>query len=119
MSRNCIPASKQIVRIKSANISVDNVDIAVAEEAESFDFAVVNLPETRSQIAELVRIRRIEMNAKPFPHKHLVVVETQMNVADILSFVLRFTAIRIQQPTDFRIPLTGFDEQIDPFWPST
>src|SRR5262249_60501844 len=119
MGRNHVRPSKQIIRIKPPNVSVNNVNVAVAEEAESSDFAVVNLPKTRSQVAELVRIGRIEMDNKPFSRKHLVVPEIQMNVSDILGFILRLTAISIEKPTDFRIPLTGFDEQVDPSCPPT
>src|SRR6266705_2593132 len=118
MRRQDISTREHISCVERANVSVDDVDVAPAEKRKIGDVPLVDVCETRPQIAELVRSGRIERNAETRSDQCLVVLETQMNVVDVVGLVLRFAAICIESPTHARIPLATFDEQIDPLRPS-
>ena len=60
----------------------------------------------------------IEAYAEAFTDQSLIIFEAYMDNFNIIGTVLRLATIRIESPMHSRIPLTTFNEQIDPFRPS-
>jgi hypothetical protein len=75
----------------------------------------VDEPKARSQVAQFVRIGRIETNVQSLAYPRLIFRKTQIDVIDVVGTILRFAAVCIKFPADVRIPPARFDEQVDPW----
>ena len=91
--RDRVAACAQGRIVEGVDLSVDEIDIAVTEEAIAGDVARVDVPEGRPDIANLVRVRRIEVRAQALAHQNFVVVERKRHVIDVRGLVLGFAAV--------------------------